>query len=58
MEYPLLDNTDLPLVLLGGTLCNARLWQPVIERLNVAAVSCITLTGAESAPQASRRLLE
>lgn len=25
MEYPLLDNTDLPLVLLGGTLCNARL---------------------------------
>ncbi|XOO01515.1 alpha/beta fold hydrolase [Enterobacter hormaechei] len=58
MEYPLLDNTDLPLVLLGGTLCNARLWQPVIERLNVSAVLCITLTGAESAPQASRRLLK
>ncbi|WP_407213293.1 hypothetical protein [Enterobacter hormaechei] len=58
MEYPLLDNTDLPLVLLGGTLCNARLWQPVIERLNVSVVLCITLTGAESAPQASRRLLK
>ncbi|WNJ33858.1 alpha/beta fold hydrolase [Enterobacter hormaechei] len=57
MEYPLLDNTDLPLVLLGGTLCDARLWQPVIERLNVSAVLCITLTGAESAPQASQRLL-
>lgn len=58
MEYPLLDNTDLPLVLLGGTLCNVRLWQPVIERLNISAVLCITLTGAESAPQASRRLLK
>lgn len=58
MEYPLLDNTDLPLVLLGGTLCNARLWQPLIERLNISAVLCITLTGAESAPQASRRLLK
>lgn len=57
MALPLLDNTDLPLVLLGGTLCNARLWQPVIERLNVPAVLCVTLTGAESARQASRRLL-
>ena len=38
MEYPLLDNTDLPLVLLGGTLCNARLWQPLIEWLIISAV--------------------
>ncbi len=57
MEQPLLDNTDLPLVLIGGTLCNTRLWQPVIERLNVAAVLCVTLTGVESAQQASQRLL-
>ncbi|EOZ9390103.1 alpha/beta fold hydrolase [Enterobacter cancerogenus] len=57
MDNALLDNTDLPLVLLGGTLCNARLWQPVIERLNVTAVLCVTLTGAESARQASQRLL-
>lgn len=57
MHYPLLDNTDLPLVLLGGTLCNARLWQPVTERLNVTTVLSITLTGAESAKQASERLL-
>ncbi|HAT1577833.1 TPA: alpha/beta hydrolase [Raoultella ornithinolytica] len=57
MEPFLLDNTNLPLVLLGGTLCNARLWQPVIERLNITAVLCITLTGAESAQQASQRLL-
>ena len=57
MEQALLDNTDLPLVLLGGTLCNARLWQPAIARLNVAATVCVTLAGAGSAQQASQRLL-
>lgn len=54
---PLLDNTDLPLVLIGGTLCTAALWQPVIQRLNISAVHCVTLAGSDSAPQASRRLL-
>lgn len=54
---PLLDNTDLPLVLLGGTLCNAALWHPVIQRLNITAVQCITLAGSDCAPDASRRLL-
>ena len=57
MKHALLDNTDLPLVLLGGTLCNARLWQPVIARLNVTATVCVTLAGAGSAHQASQRLL-
>ncbi|MTD37217.1 alpha/beta fold hydrolase [Erwinia sp. CPCC 100877] len=54
---PLLDNTRLPLVLLGGTLCNAALWQPVIQRLNIATVQSVTLTGSRCAPDASRRLL-
>ncbi|WP_368543646.1 alpha/beta fold hydrolase [Enterobacter soli] len=57
MTPALLDNSDLPLVLIGGTLCNARLWQPIVERLNVASVTCVTLTGADTAQRASRRLL-
>lgn len=54
----LIDNSDLPLVLIGGTLCNARLWQPLAAALNVSAVLCLTLSGEESAEQASRRLLK
>ena len=53
----LIDNSDLPLVLIGGTLCNARLWQPLLERLNVSSAVCLTLTGAASAEEAARRLL-
>ena len=53
----LLDNTTLPLVLLGGTLCNTRLWQPAIDHMNVSAVICVTLTGADSAEAQSKRLL-
>ncbi|WP_428943099.1 alpha/beta fold hydrolase [Pantoea sp. FN060301] len=58
MNNALIDNSDLPLVLIGGTLCNARLWQPLIARLNVPAVICITLVRDESAQAASRRLLD
>lgn len=52
-----IDNAGLPLVLIGGTLCNARLWQPLLERLNASAIFCLTLTGAASAAEAARRLL-
>ena len=52
------ENHALPLVLLGGTLCNARLWQPVLARLNLSAVICPRLTADTSAEQASQRLLE
>ncbi|URO01080.1 alpha/beta hydrolase [Leclercia adecarboxylata] len=52
-----MDNHPLPLVLIGGTLCNARLWQPVLDQLNVSEVVCITLADASSAAQASRTLL-
>ena len=54
----MLDNTQLPLVLIGGTLCTARLWQPLVERLALSSVICVSLTGADSAPQASQRLLQ
>jgi pimeloyl-ACP methyl ester carboxylesterase len=53
-----IDNRECPLVLIGGTLCNARLWQPLIERLNVSAVMCLTLTGSESAQHAAQQLLK
>jgi len=52
-----MDNHALPLVLIGGTLCNRRLWQPVLDRLKVSDVRCITLADATSAAQASRSLL-
>lgn len=53
-----MDNHALPLVLLGGTLCNARLWQPVLARLTPSAAICPRLTADRSAEQAAQRLLE
>ena len=52
-----MDNHALPLVLISGTLCNARLWQPLLDRLNLSDVIGITLTDATSAADASRNLL-
>jgi len=52
------NNPPLPLVLLSGTLCNARLWQPILARLNQSAVICPRLTADTSAEQASQRLLD
>lgn len=51
------NNHALPLVLLGGTLCNHRLWQPVIERLNVSCVTSMLTSGADTARDLSPRLL-
>ncbi|MEW7315285.1 alpha/beta hydrolase [Buttiauxella gaviniae] len=53
----LLENHDAPLVMLGGTLCNSRLWQPVIEQLNVTHFSCITLTAGDCAETLASQLL-
>ncbi|MBO1501010.1 alpha/beta fold hydrolase [Serratia proteamaculans] len=55
--FSLLENHDAPLVLLGGTLCNHRLWQPVVEQLNVSNVISIIVTGADSASAVARQLL-
>ena len=54
---PAIQNHQLPLVLLGGTLCNGRLWQPVLDSLNASYVISITLDGKESAQAFSQRLL-
>jgi len=55
--FPLLDNHSVPLILLGGTLCNHRLWQPVINEMNISSVSSIVVSGADSAPALAQQLL-
>ncbi|MCS3602809.1 pimeloyl-ACP methyl ester carboxylesterase [Buttiauxella sp. BIGb0471] len=55
---PLLENHHAPLILLGGTLCNGRLWQPLTEQLNVSSFSCITLSAGKSAHELATQLLE
>lgn len=57
MTLPLPDNSHLPLVLIGGTLCNARLWQPLLAELNVPAAICLNVTCADSAAEVARQLL-
>ncbi len=48
---------QLPLVLLGGTLCDAALWQPLCGELPQRAVIIPEIGGAESAEQLAARLL-
>ncbi|MFB0712779.1 alpha/beta fold hydrolase [Buttiauxella noackiae] len=55
---PVLENHDAPLILLGGTLCNERLWLPVIEPLNVSHFCSVSLDGADSAETLANQLLE
>ncbi|MGB7799922.1 alpha/beta fold hydrolase [Buttiauxella sp.] len=55
---PLLENHDAPLIALGGTLCNGRLWQPVSEQLNVTHFSSVTLSAGNSAQALASQLLD
>lgn len=55
--YTGIENSGTPLVLLGGTLCNSRLWAPLLERLNVSAVICLSLTQSVTAQGSARQLL-
>lgn len=48
----------LPLVLIGGTLCNEQLWQPLIAQLGSDKVHCVNAQGADSASLLSQRLLD
>lgn len=47
----------LPLVLLGGTLCDAALWRPLCGELPSRAVIIPDISGAESAEQLAAQLL-
>ena len=47
----------LPLVLLGGTLCDAALWQPLCRELPSQAVIIPDISGAECAEQLAAQLL-
>lgn len=57
MNDKAIHNHSLPLVLLGGTLCNGRLWLPMLETLNVSHVISITLDGADSTEAFAQQLL-
>lgn len=57
MTATAIENSDLPLVLIGGTLCNARLWQPLLMQLNVSVVISVSLSRADSAQASSEQLL-
>ncbi|MFK3707938.1 alpha/beta fold hydrolase [Klebsiella sp. NPDC088457] len=52
-----INNASVPLILLGGTLCDERLWQPMLEWLNVSDVQVFTLQTDDSAKAAAERLL-
>ncbi|WP_312624736.1 alpha/beta hydrolase [Scandinavium sp.] len=52
-----ISNVSVPLILLGGTLCDEQLWQPMLAQLNVSSVHCFTLQGDDSAKAAAERLL-
>lgn len=54
---PPINNTSVPLILLGGTLCDERLWQPMLTQLRVSSVHCFTLQEDDSAKGAAERLL-
>lgn len=55
---PASGGTDtLPLVLLPGTLCDARLFAPVLERLPRVATLLPSLVGATTAPDMAKKLL-
>ncbi|WP_343554546.1 alpha/beta hydrolase [Pantoea sp.] len=48
---------SIPLVLLGGTLCDAALWQPICRYLPQQSVIIPEMGGAESAEQLAAQLL-
>lgn len=46
-----------PLLLLPGTLCDAQLWKPVLDRLRQPDARVSALRGASTAPDMARLLL-
>lgn len=52
-----INNASVPLILLGGTLCDEQLWQPMLAQLGVSSVRCFTLQEDDSAKVAAERLL-
>ncbi|MDB5535439.1 MAG: ester cyclase [Devosia sp.] len=48
---------DLPLLLLAGTLCDARLFTPLMQQLDLPDMQVIAMTGATTAAEMARRIL-
>ncbi|CAN5513403.1 hypothetical protein BH10PSE4_BH10PSE4_35610 [soil metagenome] len=51
------DAKGLPLLLLPGTLCDARVFAPLIERLDHPDARVVSMTGGDSANALARRIL-
>lgn len=51
-------DTSLPLLLLAGTACDARLFAPMSACLGLANVQVVEMKGAGSAPEMARLVLE
>ena len=47
----------LPLLLLPGTACDARLFEPLLRRLAVPIVTVVDMGGAETTPELAARIL-
>lgn len=50
--------TQLPLLLLAGTACDVRLFQPLLDRLDLPMVQVIEMTGAATSAAMAKKVLE
>lgn len=50
-------SAPLPLVLLPGTVCDARLFAPLLDRLDGTVATVMAMTGAESTAELARQIL-
>lgn len=56
LDKPITADTDVPLLVLPGTLADERVFAPVLERLGIAALS-LCMAGASSAPAMASLIL-
>lgn len=57
-EHPATQaGTDVPLLLLPGTLCDARLFTPLMDELDHPDMRVMPMSGAATTPDLARRLL-
>lgn len=52
-----INNVSVPLIMLGGTLCDQRLWQTVLQQLSLSSAHCLPLAGGRSARAVAEALL-
>jgi pimeloyl-ACP methyl ester carboxylesterase len=57
IEVPAMSDGPEPLLLLPGTLCDARVWKPVVAELPQQPVIVGSMLGAETTPDLAQQLL-